>query len=103
MSLFLYTGCHLQCIKGFAYRFSHESHLDIDREGLTAYCRSSSGDSVDFGTICIMYQCDCLVTDASRSWLMVAGFQSKALLPLFEVETAPFMVPCVSEWLLCCL
>ena len=34
--------------KGFAYRFSHDSHLDIDREGLTAYCRSSSGDSVDF-------------------------------------------------------
>ena len=89
--------------KGFAYRFSHDSHLDIDREGLTAYCRSSSGDSVDFGTICTMYQCDCLVTGASRSWLMVSGFQSKALLALFEVETAPFMVPCSSEWLLCCL
>ena len=100
---FLYTGRLLQCIKGFAYRFSHDSHLDIDRKGLTAYCRSSSGDSIGFGTICTMYQCDCLVTDASRSWLMVAGFQSKALLALFEVETAPFMVPCGSEWLLCCL
>ena len=71
--------------KGFAYCFSHDSHLDIDREGLTAYFRSSSGDSVDFGTICTMYQCDCLVTGASRSWLMVSGFQSKALLALFEV------------------
>ena len=55
----------LQCIKGFAYRFSHNSYLDIDREGLTVYCSSSSGDSVDFGTICTMYQCDCLVTGAS--------------------------------------
>ena len=51
--------------KSFAYRFSHDSHLDIDREGLTVYCRSSSGDSVDFGTICTMYQCDCLVIGAS--------------------------------------
>ena len=48
---FLCTGRHLQCIKGFACRFYHNSHLDIEREGLTAYCRSSSGDSVDFGTI----------------------------------------------------
>ena len=62
---FLYTGLHLQCVKGFAYRFSGNSHLDIDREGLTVYCTSSSGDSVDFGTICTMYQCDCLVTGAS--------------------------------------
>ena len=62
---FLYTGRHLQCVKGFAYRFSRNSHLDIDREGLTTYCRSSSGDSVDFRTTCTMYQCDCLVIGAS--------------------------------------
>ena len=62
---FLYTGRHLQCIKGFAYRFSHNSYLDIDREGLTVYCTYSPGDSVDFGTICTMYLCDCLVIGTS--------------------------------------
>ena len=33
-------------IEGFAYRLSHDCHLDIDRDVSTAYCRSSSGNSV---------------------------------------------------------
>ena len=28
-------------------RLSHDCHIDIDRDVSTAYCRSSSGDSVD--------------------------------------------------------
>ena len=33
-------------IEGFVYRLSHDCHLDIDRDVSTAYCRSSSGNSV---------------------------------------------------------
>ena len=52
--VFIYkTSLILHCIKGFTYRFSQDNHLEIDREVLTAYCRSSSGNySVDFRTIC---------------------------------------------------
>ena len=32
---------------GFVDRLSHDCHIDIDRDVSTAYCRSSSGDSVD--------------------------------------------------------
>ena len=41
------------CIKGFVYRWSYESCLDIDRGVSTAYCRSSLGDNVELlsGTI----------------------------------------------------
>ena len=35
------------CIKGFVYRWSYESCLDIDRGVSTAYCRSSLGDNVE--------------------------------------------------------
>ena len=35
-------------LKGFVYHLSHDSHLNIGRDVLTVYCRSSSGDSVDF-------------------------------------------------------
>ena len=33
-------------IKGFVYCLSHDCPLDIDRDVSTAYCRSSSGNSV---------------------------------------------------------
>ena len=35
-------------LKGFVYHLSHDSHLNIGRDVLTVYSRSSSGDSVDF-------------------------------------------------------
>ena len=40
-------------IKGFVYRWSYESCLDIDRGVSTAYCRFSLGDNVELlsGTI----------------------------------------------------
>ena len=33
-------------IEGFVYCLSHDCHLDIDHDLSTAYCRSSSGNSV---------------------------------------------------------
>ena len=41
------------CIKGFVYRWSHESRGDIDRGVSTACCRSSLGYNVELlsGTI----------------------------------------------------
>ena len=36
------------CIKGFVYPLSHDCPIYIDRDVSTVYCRSSSGDSVDF-------------------------------------------------------
>ena len=36
----------IMCIKGLVYLLSHNCHLDMDRDVLTAHCRSSSGDSV---------------------------------------------------------
>jgi len=33
--------------KGFVNRLSHDCHIDSDRDVSTAFCRSSSGDSVD--------------------------------------------------------
>ena len=40
--------------KGFVNRFSHDCHIDSDRDVSTTFYRSSSGDSVDslLRTIC---------------------------------------------------
>ena len=42
-----YCSSRIMCIKGFVNRLSHDCHIDIDRRVLTAYCKSSLGDSVD--------------------------------------------------------
>ena len=36
----------IMCIKGLVYLLSHNCHLNMDCDVLTAHCRSSSGDSV---------------------------------------------------------
>ena len=35
------------CMKGFVYRLSYDSHLDIDCDVSNAYCRFSSGGRID--------------------------------------------------------
>ena len=40
------------CIKGFVYCLSYDCQIDIDRDVLTTYCRSSSGGSVNSLSIC---------------------------------------------------
>ena len=60
-----YQTCHegyclswiIMCMKRFVYRLSQDCYLDIDHNVLSAYCRSSSGDSVGFlsSTICTDY------------------------------------------------
>ena len=40
------------CIKGFVYCLSYDCQIDIDRDVLTTYCRSSSGGSVNSQSIC---------------------------------------------------
>jgi len=35
-------------LKGFVYHLSQDSHLNIGHDVLTVYCRSLSGDSVNF-------------------------------------------------------
>ena len=77
---------------------SRLSHHDVS----TAYCRSSSGHSVDLLSRTIVPPC-LLVIDVSQTLLIVGGFRSKALLALFEEETVPFVVRCGNDWMLCCL
>ena len=65
------------CLKRFAYLLKHDSHLGIDQDVSTAYCRSSSGDSVDLslnGTIS--------TTAVPHSWL--AGFDPTIVRPTIK-------------------
>jgi len=87
-------------IKGLVNRLSHDYHMDIDRDVLTAYSRSSSCIRVDLPskTICTTT----VVTDVSRTSLMLGGFRSKALLALLEEETVSSAFRCGNYRLLCC-
>lgn len=84
---FLYARCHLHW-KGFAYRFSHDSHLDIDREVLTAYTCTAGGLHQAIVLILGLFLPVWLFSDwcitilAHGCWV-----QSNALLALLEVET----------------
>ena len=66
----------------------------IDHDVLTAHCRASSGDSVDFlsQTICTITVA--IVIGVSQTSFMVGGFQYKALLALWSEETDPSEVCC---------
>ena len=48
---------------GLVNRLSHDCHIDIDRDVSTAYCRSSSGDSVDLVSRTIWTTVVVIVTD----------------------------------------
>ena len=63
------------CIMGFVNRLSNDYHMDIDRDVLTAYSRSSSCIRVNLPskTICTTM----VVSDVSRTSLMLGGFRSK--------------------------
>ena len=65
-----YQSSWIMCIKSLVYRLSHDCHYDIDRDVLTAHCRSSSGDSVDLlsRTICTTVR-----------WLLVIGVSCTSL------------------------
>ena len=65
-------------IQGLVYHLSHNCHFDIDRDVLTAHCRSSSGDSVDLlsRTICTTVL---LVIGVSHSSLIVGGFSIQSI------------------------
>ena len=50
---------------------SHDCHFDIDRDVLTAHCKSSSGDSVDLlsRTICTtVVVSDWCITNLAHGW-----------------------------------
>ena len=55
------------CIRRFVYRLSHDCHIDIDRDVSTAYCRPSSGDSVDFLRRTTVYPLN-TVTNGSKTF-----------------------------------
>ena len=58
-------------IKGFVYRLSQYCHLDTKREVSTAFCRSSSGNSVLLlsTTICTnMVVSDLCITSLAQGW-----------------------------------
>ena len=40
----------------FAYLLKHDSHLGIDQDVSTAYCRSSTGDSVDLLILLLLFK-----------------------------------------------
>jgi len=59
-------------IEGFVYRLSHHCQLDIKREVSTAFCRSSSGNSVILlsTTICtnMVVSDRCITSLAQGCW-----------------------------------
>ena len=62
-------------IKGLVNRLSHDFHFDIDCNVLTAFCRSSSGNSVDLlsRTICITVVVSdwCILNLACGWWVLI--------------------------------
>ena len=68
------------CLTRFAYLLKHDSHLGIDQDVSTAYCRSSSGDSVDLplnGTISTTtVASDWCITNLTHGWRVLIRLRS---------------------------
>ena len=81
------------CIKGFINRLCHDCHI-------TMFLPHTAGLHQAIVSILlsrtIVPPC-LLVTDVSRTLLIVGGFRSKALLALFEEETVPLVVRCGND------
>ena len=79
-------------MKGFIYRLSCDSHLDVVCDVSAAFCRSSTGGSVDLlsWTICTtVVVSDWYVMNIAHGWSL-GGSPCKTLLALLEEdETVP--------------
>ena len=92
------------CLKRFAYLLKHDSHLGIDQEVSTAYCLSSSGDSVDLplsGTISTTtVAIDWCITNLTHVWRVLIRLRSDKRSRKPFIHILWWTISFMTEWLL---